>query len=206
MDRKVTDDLEPRRLLRPGRPRSGVAHRAILDAARDLIVEGGFGQFRLEKVASRAGVGKATIYRRWRSKEALALDVLLELAAPHLVVPDVGDTRAELRACVTNASHALRDGAFGSVIKGLLSEIVLNPKLGDPFRASVVQARRDEVAAVVARGIERGDLRADADADLATELLVGPVYFRMMFGGDLSDDVADRIVAAVLGGFSAPRP
>ena len=201
----MTDDLEPRRLLRPGRPRSGVAHRAILDAARDLIVDGGFGQFRLEKVASMAGVGKATIYRRWRSKEALALDVLLELAAPHLPVADIGNTRLELRSCVTNASHALRDGIFGSVIKGLLSEIVLNPKLGDPFRASVVQTRRGEIAAAVERGIQRGDLRADADVDLATELLVGPVYFRMMFGGDLSDDVAERIVDAVLGGFAASR-
>ena len=199
----MTDDLEPRRRLRPGRPRSGVAHRAILDAARDLIVETGFNQFRLEKVASKAGVGKATIYRRWRSKEALALDLLLELAAPHIAVADVGDTRAELRACVTNARDAVRDGAFGSVIKGLLSEIALNPKLGDPVRASVVQARRDEVASVVARGVTRGDLRDDADADLATELLVGPVYFRVIFGGELTDDFADRVVDAVMRGFVA---
>lgn len=186
-----------------GRPRSDAAHRAILDAARAELVEHGFSRFRLEHVAARAGVGKATIYRRWPSKEALAHDLLAELAAPHVAVADVGDTRAELRACVATAMHAVADTPFGAVIRALLSQIAMNPDLGDPFRASVVRARRDEVGRVVARGIARGDLRPDADADVATELLVGPVYFRLMFGGELSDAFADRIADAVFRGYAA---
>jgi AcrR family transcriptional regulator len=157
------------------------------------LVEGGFSRLRLEHVAARAGVGKATIYRRWPSREALAEDLLAELAAPHIAVDDVGDTRAELRACVRNALHAIRDTAFGPVIRALLSQIAVNPALGDPFRATVVQARRTEVARVIGLGIARGDLRSDADVDIATELLVGPVYFRLMFGGELTDDFADRV-------------
>jgi AcrR family transcriptional regulator len=186
-----------------GRPRSDRAHRAILDAARAELVEHGFSRFRLEHVAARAGVGKATIYRRWPSKEALAQDLLAELAAPHIAVADVGDTRAELRACVATAMHAVADTPFGAVIRALLSQIAMNPDLGDPFRATVVRARRDEVGRVVARGIARGDLRPDADADVATELLVGPVYFRLMFGGELSDAFADRIADAVFRGYAA---
>ncbi len=196
--------LAPRRPL--GRPRSDRAHRAILDAARAELVEHGFSRLRLEHVAARAGVGKATIYRRWPSKEALAQELLSELAAPHIAVADVGDTRAELRACVDTARHALAETPFGPVIRALLSQIAINPALGDPFRETIVRARRDEVARVVGRGIARGDLRPDVDVDVATELLVGPVYFRLMFGGDLSVDFAWRVADSVYRGFAAAGP
>ena len=105
-------------------------------------------------------------------------------------------------AAVTNAMQAVTETPFGPVIRALLSQIAGNPTLGDPFRATVVQARRDEIAHVVARGIARGDLRADADADVATELLVGPVYFRLMFGGELTPAFAARIADTVYRGFA----
>jgi AcrR family transcriptional regulator len=174
----------------------------MLFAAREELVEHGFTRFRLEHVAARAGVGKSTLYRRWPSKEALAQELLAELAAPHIAVEDVGDTRAELRLCVIHALHALRDTPFGQVIRTLLSQIAVNPAVGDPFRATVVEARRGEIAKVVRRGIERGDLRPDADVDIATELLVGPVYFRLIFGGDMSDAFADRVADAVYVSFA----
>jgi len=197
---------EARFTLRRGRPRSDRAHRAILDAARELLIEEGFTRLRLEHVAARAGVGKATIYRRWPSKEALALELLMELAAPHIAVEESGDTRDELLAAVTNAMRAVTATPFGPVIRALLSQIATNPRLGDPFRATVVQGRRDEIARVLERGIARGDLRPDADANVATELLVGPVYFRLMFGGDLDLAFAERVVEAVLDGFAADKP
>jgi AcrR family transcriptional regulator len=189
---------------RRGRPRSNAAHRRILDATSSLLAEEGFSRLRLEHVAARAGVGKATIYRRWSSKAALCQEVLAELAAPHLPVPDTGDTRSELVAAVVNPMRALTDTPFGPVIRALLSQIAVNPTLGDPFRAKVVQARRDEIARVIARGVARGDLRPDADPDVATELLVGPVYFRLMFGGELDLTFAERIADAYLRG-AAPR-
>jgi AcrR family transcriptional regulator len=154
-------------------------------------------------VAARAGVGKATIYRRWRSKEELALDLMLELASPNIPVVETGDTGEELAAVVHNAMRALTDTEFGPVLRALLSQIALNPALGDPFRARVVGARRDAVARVVASGIARGDLRPDADPEIATELLVGPVYFRLMFGGALDADFAARVVRAFLQGHAA---
>lgn len=186
-----------------GRPRSDRLHRAILDAARELLIAQGFADLRLEHVAARAHVGKATLYRRWPSKEALALELLLDLAAPHIVIAETGDTRAELLAAVTNAMQALTDTAFGPVMRALLSQIAINPALGDPFRASVVQARRDEVARVLTRGVRRGDLRPDIDYEVATELLVGPVYVRLMFGGALTPAFAERVVDAVLHGYAA---
>jgi AcrR family transcriptional regulator len=186
---------------RRGRPRSDEAHRKILDATREVLSAEGFADLRLEHVAARAGVGKATIYRRWGSKEALAQELLAELAAPHIAVAESDDTRAELLAAVVNPMRAVTDTPFGPVIRALLSQIAVNPTLGDPFRATVVQARRDEIARVIARGIARGDLRPDADPELATELLVGPVYFRLMFGGKLDLEFANRVVDNVLRGY-----
>jgi AcrR family transcriptional regulator len=185
---------------RRGRPRSDRAHRAILDAARALLIDGGFAALRLEHVALRAGVGKATIYRRWHSKEELALDLMLELASPNIPVTETGDTREELSAVVQNAMRALNETQFGPVLRALLSQIALNPALGDPFRARVVGARREAVTRAIARGVARGDLRSDTDAEIATELLVGPVYFRLMFGGALDADFAARVLHAFLEG------
>ncbi len=189
---------------RRGRPRSDRAHRAILDAAQALLIEDGFSGLRLEHVATRAGVGKATIYRRWGSREELALELLIEQAGPHIPVAETGDTREELLAAVLNPVRALTETSFGPVIRSLLSEIAIDPRLGDRFRTVVVGARRAEVARIMARGIERGDLRPDADVGIATELLVGPVYFRLMFGGDLDSRFAERVVAAFLAGHAQP--
>ncbi len=102
-----------------------------------------------------------------------------------------------------NPLRALTESPFGPVIRALLSQIAMDPRLGDQFRATVVHARRAEVARVMARGIERGDLRPDADASVATELLVGPVYFRLLFGGELDRDFAERVVATFLEGTGA---
>jgi AcrR family transcriptional regulator len=185
-----------------GRPRSDRAHKDILQAFRELLISEGFGKVRMEHVASRANVSKATIYRHWPTKQALALELLLELATPHLAVPDVGDTRTELLATVLGPMRALTETDYGPVTRELLSEIARNPELGDPFRASVVQLRRDEVSRVIARGVRRGDLRPDVDPEVATEMLVGPVYWRLMFGGELDAAFAERIVDEVLQGWS----
>lgn len=163
----------------------------------------GFAAMRLEHVASRAGVGKAAIYRRWSCKEELAQELLSRLATPHIAVSNTDNTREELLAAVVNPMQAVTQTDFGPVIRALLSQIAGDPTVGDPFRATVVQARRDEIARLVRRGIARGDLRSDADVDLATELLVGPVYFRLMFGGVLDDDFAGRVVDSVLRGYAA---
>lgn len=186
-----------------GRPRSDKAHQAILDAAREELVNVGYSGLRLEHVAARAGVGKATIYRRWRSKEELAGALLAELATHAIEIADTGNTREEMLAAVVNPMLAITESDFGPVVRALLSQIANNPSLGDPFRASVVQARRREIARMISRGIERGDLRPDADADIATELLVGPVHYRHMFGGELDQAFAERVVDTVMRGFSA---
>jgi AcrR family transcriptional regulator len=185
-----------------GRPRSDRAHRDIVRAFKELLVKDGFDKVRMEHIAARASVSKATIYRHWASKQELALELLMELATPHLAVPDVGDTRTELLATVMGTMRSLKETDYGPVTRELLSEIARNPELGDPFRATVVQARRDEIARVIARGVRRGDLRPDVEPGVATEMLIGPVYWRLLFGGELDADFAEHIVDEVLQGWS----
>ena len=195
------DHDAPGKHLVKGRPRSSAADRAILEAFRLELSERGFADLRLEHVAARAGVGKSTLYRRWASKEELAERLLEQLAGPHIAIKETGDTRAELLAAVVNPMRAVTDTPFGPVIRALLSQIAINPRLGDPFRRDVVGARRAEIARVVRRAIARGDLVPDADPEMAIDFLVGPVYFRVMFGGELTLEFANEVVDAYLAGF-----
>ena len=197
----MTVELAPGKRTVRGRPRSSAADLAILEAFRLELSEHGFSNLRLEHVAARAGVGKTTIYRRYASKEELAEALLAKLAGPHIAIFDRGDTRLELLAAVVQPMRAVTETPFGPVIRALLSQIAINPKLGDPFRRDVVGARRAEIAKVVQRGIERGDLDPSTDPDTAIDLLVGPVYFRVMFGGELTVEFANEVVDEFMAAF-----
>jgi AcrR family transcriptional regulator len=188
---------------RRGRPPSAAAHRAVLNATRDLLSQGDLAHLNLEHVAEQAGVSKATIYRHWPTREALALEVLTELAGGVAAARDRGEARLELVAMIEGTLRILTGTLLGEVMQGLFSDLARNPAIREPFRASVVSARRAAVAEVFGRGIRRGEIRADADVDLATELLIGPVYYRLLFGGPFPPDFAQRVVDAVLTGFSS---
>jgi hypothetical protein len=100
----------------------------------------------------------------------------------------------------------LTETDFGPVIRRLLCEIAGNPDVGEPLRATVIEARREEVRRVVERGIARGDLRTTADPDLAAELLVGSIYARGLFGGVLDREYAERLVDSLLNGYATRGP
>ena len=157
----------------------------------------------IEMVARRAGVGKAAIYRRWRSKEELVVALLSQVAARVEPVPDLGDTRAELLRLVSEAIEQLTRTPTGGIIQGLASELPRNPKLSRLVRERVISLRRSEVGSVLERGVARGDLRTDTDAEIAHELLIGPAYFHLLLGGRRLDrKFAERIVDAFLRGAS----
>jgi len=190
--------------LRPGRRPSARTEQAILGATRALLAEGGVQGLTVEGVAARAGVAKTTIYRRYRSKDELALAVLIDMVEQVASVPDLGDTRAELVAFVNGAVKILGSTLMGRVMQGLVSDLAADPELAEAFRERVVAVRVAEVRRLIERGIARGDLRPDGDYELANELLFGPVYYRLLLSGrPLSRDLAERVVDAVLPGFAA---
>lgn len=185
-----------------GRPRSARARRAILEATREILADGGVHALTVEGVAARAGVAKTTIYRRWRSKHELALAVLIDMVEAVVAVPEAGDTRRELTALVAGAVRILGGTLMGRVMQGLVSDLASDPALAEDFRRRVVAVREAEVRRLVERGVARGDLRADADPELVHELLFGPVYHRLLLSGrPLDERLADRIVAEVMRAF-----
>jgi AcrR family transcriptional regulator len=188
--------------------RSERSKQAILDATRELLgEEGGVKALTIEAVAARSGVAKTTIYRRWRDKWELALDAAMIDILPTFDDPvDVGDTRKELITFVNSAVRTLGSKPYGPAMQGLVSEVATDPQLRGVYRNCVVNPRIRQLQAVIKRGIERGDLRADTDPRLVQELLIGTIYFRLLFSGPPIDrKLATRLVDAILDGLRA-RP
>lgn len=172
---------------------------AILDATRELLADQGVDGLTVEGVAARSGVAKTTIYRRWRSKEDLALAVVLDMTEQVVHVPERGSTRTMLVALVDRAISILTTTLMGRVMQGLTSDLTTDPTLGRAFRARVVAMRLAEIDRIVERGVRRGELRQGIDTELLHDLLFGPVYHRLLLtGGDLDRRFAERIVDAVL--------
>src|SRR4051794_32740038 len=138
-----------------GTPKSRT-EAAILDATRELLAQSGVHGLTMEGVAARLGVAKTTIYRRWRSKDELALAVLLDMVAQIVEVPDVGDVRQELVTFVDGAVRILGTTLMGRVMQGLVSDLATDPQLGRLFRERVVAFRVSEMRRVVERATARG--------------------------------------------------
>jgi AcrR family transcriptional regulator len=187
-----------------GRPRSQAAHLAILQAALDLLAEVGYDGLSIEAVAQRAGVSKATIYRRWTSKAALTIDVLESIAASHATI-DTGTTRGDLLELLDRVFLAINHSQYGAVLTALASELQRNPEIAETFRGRFLAARRGSMLVVLQRGIERGELRPDCDLDLVIDLLVAPLYYRRLVSGmPLTPEYAAAVVDAVLSGVGLP--
>ena len=174
--------------------------KAILDAAEELIAEGGVDGLTIEGVAARSGVAKTTIYRRWRDKDELALAILVDRTATISPPRDAGDTRKELLTFLKAAKRVIRPGG---IAQGLASDIATKPQLGRIYRERIVDVRRSELKTVIDRGIARGDFRPDTDVWVAHELLIGPLYYRLLFSGAPLDTKHDnQLIDALLRAFA----
>ncbi|HYJ74001.1 MAG TPA: TetR/AcrR family transcriptional regulator [Kineosporiaceae bacterium] len=192
---------------RRGRPPAPGTEARILAATREILADGGVRSLTMEGVAARAGVAKTTVYRRYRSRDDLALAVLIDMVRTVTAGPEVADVRTELVHILRATLDVLRATLMGRVMQGLVSELAVDPRLSEAFREQVVALRVEDVAGVLARAAERGQLRPDLDVGLVHELLFGPIYYRLFLSGEpLEPSYADRIVDAVLPALEAQRP
>jgi len=188
----------------PGRPRSARVDEAIIEAVLDLFADGTSPDaMSIEAVAARAGVGKATIYRRWPNKEALIVDAVVSIkgAVPAIRGESVRDDLVTLLERV--GPHT--DSRSTEVMSGLLSELKRSPTMHGCYQ-SVIEPRRQAIRDVLRRGVRTGELRADLDVELALNLLSGPVLLQSMLSWNPaldSTDLAARVVDAVLTGIAA---
>jgi len=190
-----TDDA-PRR----GRPRSKQFDESILAATLELAGEVGIKGMSMDELAQRAGVSKATIYRRWPSKEILVLQALQSAMQP-LDDVDTGGVVEDLRLCLGQMiARMSKKDRMNDVLPHLIEMATHDATL----RSSVddyVQNRRVPVLKVLERAIGRGELPADTDIELVLDALLGPlIYRRLLSGGVLDADFLDRLIVLVLPG------
>ena len=187
-----------------GRRRSERSHQAIINATRELLVERGYPDVTIEGIAARAGVGKQTIYRWWQSRAALVLEAYLSSAD---VVPPPAAARTvrqDVRGLLGWLIAVLREPTGGHVVAGLVADMQHDADLADGFHRDVVPARREGMLAALHRGRERGEIRKDADLELAVDALHGAVFYRLLLSGEvLDDDFASRLADHVLEGLAS---
>jgi len=181
-----------------GRPRSEEAHQAILDATLDLLAEVGFSALTVEGVASRAGVGKATIYRRWPSKLPLVVEAFGGL--PALEDVDTGSVEGDLKTMLRNYLELFHRTPLATVLPSLAGERAHNDELSTHFDP-VMKGRRQPLVRALQRGVARGELPRSLDLELAADLVVGPIAVRLFFTGrPLQPDLVDPMVDLALTG------
>lgn len=161
-----------------GRPRSAEADQAILEATVQLLIEGGFRRLTVDAVATRAGVGKATIYRRWRSKSELLRATLARVEeTPEFV--DSRNLRSDLQALLRWLVEHFADSEAADLMPLLVTESRFDPDLRD-LRDSVSQQGRDVVHQILDRARSRGELADDLDLEVVIDMLIAPIFIRRL--------------------------
>lgn len=181
--------------------RSERSRQAILQAARELVSEVGYAKVSVEAIAARAGVGKQTIYRWWRSKGAVVFDSFLALSEGDqgVVLPDTGDIEADLKTVMRATVAEFADPGFEAPIRALNLEIVGDPELAAQYREKLAGPVDEGKKARLRSAQRAGQIAPDADLDLALELLYAPLYQRWLLrSGPLTPQYADALVDLAL--------
>jgi AcrR family transcriptional regulator len=176
----------------PGRPRSAAADEAIIAGTLALLVEDGYRALTMERVRERSGVGKATIYRRYASKEELVGAAIVHLNSDIPLPDDTGSLEGDFVATFkTVLGRAESTGAL-TLIPRLLAEVVDNAELHALFISNLVEPRRRVIRGIVRRAMARGEVRPDIDLDLAVDLIVGPMIYRLIVAGGEASKLGDQ--------------
>jgi AcrR family transcriptional regulator len=191
-----------------GRPRLPHVDRAILEATLDAFIQDGYEGMSVDGVAERAGVAKATVYRRWPSKQDLLIAAGQHLYEEHVHFPDSGDLRSDLVAVLRVVRHIATQTKAGQAMPRMLREVAAGTSLGRAFLERVLLPRFSLAKEILARAQERGELRQDLDLDLAVASLVGTVIFLHLLGRlpDMPADLPERLVAQLLEGIGGQSP
>jgi AcrR family transcriptional regulator len=200
---QVCEDAARDAVRRPGRPRSERAEQAILDAALEAFAERGVDGVRCEDVAARAGVGKATLYRRWPGKEDLLIAAFASLKGP-LPEPRGVSARADLIAMVDVMVRDSDDPRFARQFALLHGEGERFPRLMARYKETVVEPRRAMIRGVIRHGVESGELRPGTDPEIAMFILLGAIMARGRHeGGEAAPDFATRVDDQLLSGIAS---
>jgi AcrR family transcriptional regulator len=183
--------------LRAGRPRDPACDAAILQAALEIFADEGYDRLSMDGVAARAGVGKATIYRRYSNKAELVVEAVRCGVQMDGQLPDTGDLRADLITIMRPLLDRLR-GPDANLMTTFALERMRAPELAEEFNRSVIGKKREHIKRLVTAAVERGDLRADPDIELIAEAPPAFLWHHALNGLPIDDGLLDRILDLVL--------
>ncbi|SBS76404.1 Regulatory protein TetR [uncultured Mycobacterium sp.] len=187
---------------RPGRPRSEQSRAAVVRATSELLHEIGLRAMTTEQIAARSGSSKATIYKWWPNKYAVAVDAFFSEMQADSPDPDTGSARGDFTIWLRGLFH-FYTGPSGRVFAQLVGEAQFDPEVTNELRDGLIRTRRAALETVWDRGVARGELRADVDRDVAIDLIIGPALYRLMTSrGAMDDAAADAIVDAAVRGLA----
>ncbi|OKH65964.1 TetR family transcriptional regulator [Mycobacterium sp. SWH-M3] len=179
---------------------------AIESAFFEELAAAGYGRLSVDAVAKRAGVGKAAIYRRWKSKRDLAADLVTKVAVAAIDVPDTGTLRGDIRAYLQNGREALTHRLARTIIPDLLAEAARDPEYAATISGQIREPRRLKAAQLFERARRRGEIADDADVEVALDMLGGALYWRQsVMQVDADDGYLDRLTDAILTVIAAGR-
>jgi AcrR family transcriptional regulator len=189
-----------------GRPRDPTLDERILEQVLSLLGSHGYARLTLDELAARSGVAKTTILRRWPSKAAVAAAGVERLALQSVEVPDSGTLRGDMRALLQGAVDTFARGR-GRFVSILLREAGHHPEIAD-LLDTVLHTRRQAYRKALALAIARGELSPSVDQDLLIDLLIGPIWLKLLITRDpITPDYVDSNVEAALAGFDVkPAP
>ncbi|MCT9082821.1 TetR/AcrR family transcriptional regulator [Streptomyces fulvoviolaceus] len=194
-----------------GRPRSEAVERAIVEGVVKLLEEGvPLAELSIERIARTAGVGKATIYRRWNGKEALFVDVVRQAEPPDPELPGTS-MRDDLVALLEQLRRRGLVTRSSALLHNVFAQMKSSPKVWAAYHTTVIAPRRRLQIDILRRGQENGELRTDIDIELLNDMFVGPMLFRTVMNpdADLPEGLSEQLVDAVLAGLrpvSSPSP
>jgi AcrR family transcriptional regulator len=190
----------------PGRPRDASRDQAILTATVALLRRRGYQGLTIEGVASEAGVGRPTIYRRWPSKPALVVAALMDSSLLALPAPDTGSLREDLIAVQRHQVLLMNSPESRRVTAGLLADLATDEELAERYVTEYLMPRRALVFQVLQRGVDRGELTPEVDFAFVYDLLMGPLFMRaVVWGQPLGPEAAADTAAVVLARYGAER-
>ncbi|MCU1683258.1 MAG: transcriptional regulator, TetR family [Amycolatopsis sp.] len=195
---------------RPRRAATGAAvlqpeiTTTIVDAVIDELAGQGYGKLSMEAVARRAGVGKSALYRRWPSKQHMVIAAISAISVPLAEMPDTGSLRGDLDIALRGVLAWLSDPKFFRIMPDLIAETARNPDLAAATAHAIGEPRRARGEIMLRRAIERGELAADLDLELAMDLLAAPIHWRLIARhAELEPGYLDKLAELLMRAFGA---
>lgn len=197
------------RTSRGGRPRDPSRDGVIRAAILALLAEVGYGALTMDAVAAQAGVGKATIYRRWRTKEDLVVDTIAEITQAEVSTPDTGSLEGDLRGMLHTIVGVV-NGPTGAATQALLSTVPHHPALAEAFRRGPIEVWQQAFDQIFDRAEARGELRPGLSGTVVAEAITAPFVQRWLVNGlpvtdDYADEVLDQVVMPLLRATWSPQ-